>query len=340
MQNPSDYRAPSRSMAVSGSREPSAGIYRIHAARCAGGAVDGAVHDDADVARLSLALRLLRHSHVQRGQVALAKRTARGGGVQASSGARLWLRLFRRRPFPVAAEAHRGDLQRDQDASVTIQWGCEGRVDSVAQHLFPTMAKAHCRTIMFGVESGSQKVLDRLQKEQTLAEIETAVTNAKKAGVEIVHGFFVVGSPEETVEDMRATFDFASKLPLDTFAFNRLCVYRGTPLWQEYVKRGLVDDAVDWYKYFKCSEIDPTCFQARSSMQNVGQGSGGSSSISFCTFPFKPSDSCAGSSAICRSAMSSISLPSRSWEEERDRRRRRSCLAQWSMAPSRMRPLR
>ena len=80
-----------------------------------------------------------------------------------------------------------------------------------------------------------------------------------KAGIEIVHGFFVVGSPEETVEDMRATFDFASKLPLDTFAFNRLCVYRGTPLWQEYVKRGLVDDAVDWYKYFKCSEIDPTC---------------------------------------------------------------------------------
>jgi len=146
-----------------------------------------------------------------------------------------------------------------QEAGVTIQWGCEGRVDSVAQHLFPTMARAHCRTIMFGVESGSQKVLDRLQKEQTLAEIETAVTNAKQAGVEIVHGFFVVGSPEETVEDMRATFDFASKLPLDTFAFNRLCVYRGTPLWQEYVKRGLVDDAVDWYKYFKCSEIDPTC---------------------------------------------------------------------------------
>ena len=146
-----------------------------------------------------------------------------------------------------------------QEAGITIQWGCEGRVDSVAQHLFPMMAKAHCRTIMFGVESGSQKVLDRLQKEQTLAEIDTAVTNAKQAGIEIVHGFFVVGSPEETVEDMRATFDFASKLPLDTFAFNRLCVYRGTPLWQEYVKRGLVDDAVDWYKYFKCSEIDPTC---------------------------------------------------------------------------------
>ena len=147
------------------------------------------------------------------------------------------------------------------DNDVTIQWGCEGRVDSVAQHLFPAMAKAHCRTLMFGIESGSQKILDRVRKEQTIAEIETAVTNAKKAGIEIVHGFFVVGNPDETVEDMNATFDFAARLPLDTFGFNRLCVYRGTPLWQEYVKRGLINEAEDWYKYFKCSAIDPTCLQ-------------------------------------------------------------------------------
>ena len=145
------------------------------------------------------------------------------------------------------------------DENITIQWGCEGRVDSVAQHLFPAMAKAHCRTLMFGIESGSQKMLDRLRKEQTLEEVRTAVTNAKKAGIEIVHGFFVVGIPDETAEDMKATFDFASKLPLDTFGFNRLCVYRGTPLWHEYVKRGLLNEATDWYKYFKCSSIDPTC---------------------------------------------------------------------------------
>ena len=142
---------------------------------------------------------------------------------------------------------------------LTIQWGIEGRVDSVAQHLFPAMAKAHCRTVMFGIESGSQKILDRLKKEQTLEEVSQAVTNAKQAGIEIVHGFFTVGNPDETVEDMQATFEFAARLPLDTFGFNRLCVYRGTPLWQEYVKRGLVNDATDWYKYFKCSEIDPTC---------------------------------------------------------------------------------
>lgn len=141
---------------------------------------------------------------------------------------------------------------------IRIQWGCEGRVDSVCMDLFPAMAKAHCRTLMFGIESGSQRMLDRLKKEQTLEEVKTAVANAKRSGIEIVHGFFVVGIPDETDVDLRQTFKFASELPIDTFGFNRLCVYRGTPLWHEYVQRGLVNDANDWYKYFKCSEIDPT----------------------------------------------------------------------------------
>jgi len=142
---------------------------------------------------------------------------------------------------------------------ITIEWGCEGRVDSTCMDLFPAMARAHCRTLMFGIESGSQKILDRLKKEQTLAEIETAVRRAKSAGIQIVHGFFVVGIPDESEEDLRATFRFASRIPIDSFGFNRMCVYRGTPLWQEYVQRGLVNDAADWYKYFKCTSIDPTC---------------------------------------------------------------------------------
>jgi len=148
--------------------------------------------------------------------------------------------------------------RRINEEGLKIHWGCEGRVDSKCMELFPAMARANCRTLMFGIESGSQKILDRLKKGQTLEQIETAVTNAKKAGVEIVHGFFVVGSPDETAEDIRKTFDFASRIRIDSFGFNRLCVYRGTPLWNEYVTRGLVDDEADWYKYFKCSSIDPT----------------------------------------------------------------------------------
>ena len=145
------------------------------------------------------------------------------------------------------------------EEGLTIRWGCEGRVDSVAKPLFPLMVKANCNSLMFGIESGSQKVLDRLKKQQTIEEITMAVRTAKKAGIPIVHGFFLVGTPDEEPEDMIQAFKLAARLPLDTFGFNRLCVYRGSPLWNEYVERGLVNDDEDWYKYFKCSEIDPTC---------------------------------------------------------------------------------
>src|SRR5208283_120238 len=65
------------------------------------------------------------------------------------------------------------------------------------------------------------------------------------------------GSPKETAADIMKTFDFAARLQIDTFGFNRLSVYRGTPLWREYADRGIIDDKVDWYKSFKCADIDP-----------------------------------------------------------------------------------
>jgi radical SAM superfamily enzyme YgiQ (UPF0313 family) len=139
-----------------------------------------------------------------------------------------------------------------------FHWGCEGRVDSVGIEQLPVMRQAGCNFLAFGVEAGTQKVLDRLRKKQTPAQVEHAVREAKRQGIARVHGFFVVGSPDETEADILESFRFAARLELDTFGFNRLCAYRGTPLWQEYVARGIIDDERDWHKWFKCSDIDPT----------------------------------------------------------------------------------
>ncbi|MEI7732044.1 MAG: radical SAM protein [Verrucomicrobiota bacterium] len=141
---------------------------------------------------------------------------------------------------------------------LAFHWGCEGRVDSMGIEQLPIMREAGCDFLAFGVETGSQKVMDRLNKKQTLAEVEHAVREAKRQGIARVHGFFVVGSPDETEADIAASFRFAARLELDTFGFNRLCAYRGTPLWKEYVARGIIDDERDWHKWFKCSDIDPT----------------------------------------------------------------------------------
>lgn len=148
----------------------------------------------------------------------------------------------------------RGIIER----KLAFRWGCEGRADSVGIDQLPIMRQAGCDFLAFGVEAGTQKVLDRLKKKQTLAQVEHAVREAKRQGIGRVHGFFVIGSPGETEADILRSFHFAARLELDTFGFNRLCAYRGTPLWQEYVERGIIDDERDWHKWFKCTDIDPT----------------------------------------------------------------------------------
>lgn len=141
---------------------------------------------------------------------------------------------------------------------LAFRWGCEGRVDATGVDQLPIMKRAKCEFLAFGVEAGTQKVLDRLNKRQTLEQVEHAVRETKRHGIERAHGFFLVGSPGETRDDILESFRFAARLELDTFGFNRLCAYRGTPLWQEYVDRGIIDDQRDWHKWFKCSDIDPT----------------------------------------------------------------------------------
>lgn len=143
------------------------------------------------------------------------------------------------------------------ERKLQFHWGCEGRVDSMGIEQLPLMGKANCDMLAYGIESGTQKMLDKLGKRQKLEQIELAVGEAKKHGIARVHGFFVIGGPGETAEDIRETFRFAARLPLDTFGFNRLAVYRGTPLWNDYASRGIVDDDRDWDKTFKCCDIDP-----------------------------------------------------------------------------------
>lgn len=144
------------------------------------------------------------------------------------------------------------------ERKLEFRWGCEGRVDATAIDQLATMHQARCDFLAFGVEAGTQKTLDRLKKNQTLAQVENAIREAKQQGISMIHGFFLIGVPGETASDIMESFRFAARLELDTFGFNRLCVYRGTPLWREYVERGIIDDQLDWDKWFKCSDIDPT----------------------------------------------------------------------------------
>jgi radical SAM superfamily enzyme YgiQ (UPF0313 family) len=142
-------------------------------------------------------------------------------------------------------------------------WACEGRADPRVNGVFEKLSRAGCDLIMFGVESGSQRVLDGMNKRTKLPEIERAVAHAKKAGIALRHGFFIVGSPEETPEQVEKTFAFAEKIEITSFNFNSLIAFRGTPLWRDAVGRGLIDEEKDWDKMFAVHSIYPDAIDSK-----------------------------------------------------------------------------
>ncbi len=153
-----------------------------------------------------------------------------------------------------------------------FRWACEGRVDTTGSGLFNDLSAAGCDLILFGIESGSQRILNNMNKRTKIADIEDAVSCADKAGIGIVHGFFIVGSPSETVEEVRQTFALAERMKLNSFNFNSLTAFRGTPLWNDAVARGIIDEDRDWDKMFPVHEIYPdvidsqTLFSLRSKL--------------------------------------------------------------------------
>jgi radical SAM superfamily enzyme YgiQ (UPF0313 family) len=144
-----------------------------------------------------------------------------------------------------------------------FKWSCEGRTDSRLNDTFDILSTAGCDLLMFGVESGSQRILDYMRKRTGLPQIEKAISNARKAGISLIHGFFLVGTPGETVEEVKETLRFAEKIDINSFAFGTLRAFRGTALWRDAVERSLIDDDKDWDKVFFAHAIYPDVLDSK-----------------------------------------------------------------------------
>ncbi len=117
-----------------------------------------------------------------------------------------------------------------------IQWQCLGRVDSVTAPLLSRMYAAGCRQIHYGIESGNQRILERIGKGINLDQVRRAVRWAQEAGIH-VKGYFMLGLPGDTPETMQQTIDFAVELNLDEAMFSLTTPFPGTRLWDELVAK-------------------------------------------------------------------------------------------------------
>ncbi|HEV3193358.1 MAG TPA: radical SAM protein [Polyangiaceae bacterium] len=127
-----------------------------------------------------------------------------------------------------------------RERNLQFLWSCDTRVDVLGDELLREMRLAGCERLSLGVESGSQKILDAIDKKITPDEIVASTELAKKYGIKLRY-YMMVGNRGET----RATFDetlaFLQRAKPHQYIFACLSVYPGTRDYEEAVKRGWLD---------------------------------------------------------------------------------------------------
>jgi len=128
-----------------------------------------------------------------------------------------------------------------------ISWSCSSRVDTIDESLIEKLKKAGCHTIYVGVESGSQKILNIIDKGITLPQIEKTINLIKKVNINSF-GSFILGIPGETVKTIKKTINFAKKLNPSFVQFSICTPYPGTKLFEMAKEKGWLLTK-DWSKY-------------------------------------------------------------------------------------------
>ncbi|MFC2142655.1 B12-binding domain-containing radical SAM protein [Acidobacteriota bacterium] len=127
-----------------------------------------------------------------------------------------------------------------------ISWSCLGHVNELDDEVLPLMKKAGCRTIYLGIESGSPRVLEIVNKKTRVEDIRKGVERIKRHGISIT-GSFILGLPTETREEMQKTIELALSLPLDGVSFFTFTPYPRTRLRELALQNGAVSKS--WRDY-------------------------------------------------------------------------------------------
>jgi len=162
--------------------------------------------------------------------------------------------------------------QRLKKEKVNVEFFAEGRVDHCPQDMLQAMVRANCKMIYFGIENGTQKVLDYYDKQTTPQQAMDAVKRARKVGIDVIVASFILGAPHETRQEIWNTLKFAQKLQVDIPQFNILATFPGTDIWEELKMQGVLDEEKHWETGVMVSEVSPDAVPAEEIEQMIHEG--------------------------------------------------------------------
>jgi radical SAM superfamily enzyme YgiQ (UPF0313 family) len=135
----------------------------------------------------------------------------------------------------------------------SFSWTCSARIDCVDSELLREMARAGCRGIYFGVETGSANLQELVKKRLDISLLAPTLTNAKELGIEVTTSF-ITGFPKETVSDVEATLDCLDSClriaPTTTcLQLHMLTPEPGTALYEENKDQLLYDGHISDFNF-------------------------------------------------------------------------------------------
>ena len=134
-----------------------------------------------------------------------------------------------------------------------LKWECQMHAKTVRPDTLALMKRAGCIQVTIGFESGSQRVLDIINKSSTVELNMAAARMVHEAGLR-TRGCFIIGTPGETREDVLLTERFIKDARIDFSSIHYVTPMPGTALFEQ-VKEKVADTGISWDK-FTCGNPD------------------------------------------------------------------------------------
>jgi radical SAM superfamily enzyme YgiQ (UPF0313 family) len=135
------------------------------------------------------------------------------------------------------------------EGKLGIQWECNTRVDLIDPVLLGKMKKAGCVSMKVGIESGSERILTKMNKHITLEQIRKTAEIFSASGI-FWTGYFLMGIPGESLDEIRQTLDLMRQIKPDFASISVYEPFPGTDMFREGIEKGLVRPAMSLEDFY------------------------------------------------------------------------------------------
>jgi len=132
-----------------------------------------------------------------------------------------------------------------ESQNVQVKFECISRADRMNQKVIATLKRAGCFRVWIGAESGSQKIIDAMDRRVSVHQVREMIQETRKVGIE-AGTFIMLGYPGETKEDIKETIHHLKVSNPDHFTITVAYPIKGTSLYNEIEDRQT--KVLDWSK--------------------------------------------------------------------------------------------